>query len=106
MGPRSNSRPRGRRRPIIINWAGPGAPALQQRAGLLEGEARTAGEQLRAVSVAEVAQEVRAHVALGEVLLVAPLAFGALAEELLVDLRVVEAGHGAAVEAHGPGGDD
>src|SRR5882724_7439728 len=73
-------------------------PALQQDACFVELGSRVPSVQLRRVSVPQVAEEVGSDVPLREELLVTTHAVPACREERLVDCRVVEAGHRAAVE--------
>src|SRR6266511_3841790 len=76
-----------------------GPDDLEQRAGLLKVEPRTARVQARRVSVAEIAEEVRADVRHREELLVAVLHLLVRAEELGIHLGVIEAGHRSAIES-------
>src|SRR3989442_10732497 len=75
-----------------------GGRALQQGTRLVEAGSRVPRVELRGVSVPQVAEEVGSDVSLREELLVAAHAVPACREERLVDFRVVEAGHRAAVE--------
>src|SRR6266508_2598830 len=95
-GSASTRRPRSR----------PPGGGSHDRARFVEAEPGAARGQPARVAVAEVAQEVRLDVALGEELLVAAFAVLPRREELLVQLRVVEPGHRAAVQAQGAGGHD
>src|SRR5260370_42100171 len=80
------------------------APPSEHRARFFESEARQTRMQFCRIAVAEVAEEVGFDVADGEELLFAAVARRAGAEELLVDLRVVETGKWSAVEADGSRG--
>src|SRR5215471_2638041 len=82
------------------------ARALQQTARLVERQPWKTRMDRRRIAVAEIAQEVRLHVALGKELLIAAEARFAGGEELLVHLRVVEAGHRPAVETERARGED
>src|SRR5258706_10344030 len=78
----------------------------QQRTRLPKREPGMARLELRGVAVAEVDQEVRLHMPLGEELLITTLALAAGVEELPVEQGAVETGHRAAVEPESAGGDD
>src|SRR5689334_19635784 len=80
---------------VVIRRSG----GLEQRARLGEGEPRQARMQRVRITVTEVAQEIRLDVTLREELLIAAEARFAGGEELLVHLRLIEAGHRPAIEA-------
>src|ERR1019366_9403164 len=78
----------------------------QQRASLLERQPRIPWLHLRRIAVAEVDEEVRLDVSLGEELLIAALALTAGFEEVAVQPGVVEARHRPAVEPEAARGDE
>ncbi|MCY1427187.1 hypothetical protein D9M71_430230 [compost metagenome] len=70
---------------------------LQQRAGLLETQARASRKQLGGIAITEVAEEVRLDLHAREAGCLTVIG----GEECPVDLVMVEAGHRPAVQPHG-----
>src|SRR5207248_7351233 len=83
---------------------GSSAPS-QQRARLVERQARQSWVQFAGIAVAEVAEEIRFHVAFRKEFLLAAETGLAGGEELLVHLGIVEARHRTAIEAQRPRGE-
>ena len=61
----------------------------QQRACLVEFQARTAGTEFRAIAVADIAKEIRLHVTFGKEFLLTVFAF-ACTEEFFIHLGIIE----------------
>src|SRR2546426_9842961 len=80
--------------------------ALQERACLLEQQPRKSRVQRAWIAVPKVAEEIRFDVPFREELLITSETGLAGGKELLVHLRVIEAGHGPAIETERPRGQD
>src|SRR5713226_8294319 len=75
---------------------------LQERTRLVERQARKSRVQPARITVPQIAEKIRLDVPFGEEFLLAPETGLAGGKELLVHLRVIEAGHRAAIETERP----
>src|SRR5204863_651632 len=78
----------------------------QQRTSLLKRQPWIPRIDLRGIAIPDVDQEVRLDMPLGEELLIASFALAAGVEEIVIELRVVEARHRPAIEPKATCGDD
>src|SRR5512133_648341 len=83
----------------------PRQPQLKKPARFLKGKPGIARVEFLRVAITEVAEKIGFELALAEEFLVASLALFAGGKKIFVQLCVIKAGHGAAIQAQRPGGE-